>query len=363
MTATRPLRAGILGCGNIAANHASAYRELPGIELVVCADVDIERARRLVNQYGGRAAEPREIFSCELDLVSICTPHPAHESAVTTAAAHGVHVLCEKPIAVDLGAAARMLGACEEAGVAFGVLFQRRFWPAAQRIRHAIDAGTLGTPFLGHVSVLLHRDTSYYTADTWRGTWATDGGGVLMTQAVHYLDLLQWYMGRAVRVSAECGTFEHGEAIEVEDTAAATIGFDGGGLATVSASTALTPGLGAQVLITGRTGASVGLSEYPEGNAAHNHLWAVPGAEEAESPLGAGLTEDLDLAQINGSLAQFHTLQIADFADAVRFGRDPAVTGRAASRSLAILTALYASAASGRPEPVSNTDEEITAWH
>lgn len=363
MTATRPLRAGILGCGNIAVNHAAAYRDISGIELVACADIDIGRARRLVNQYGGQAAEPSDIFSHELDLVSICTPHPTHESAVTAAVTHGVHVLCEKPIAIDFGAAARMVGACEDAGVAFGVLFQRRFWPAAQRIRRAIDDGILGNPFLGHVSVLLHRETSYYTADAWRGTWATDGGGVLMTQAVHHLDLLQWYMGRAVEVSSAHATFEHGEAIEVEDTAVATVRFAGGGLATVSASTALTPGLGAQLLVTGGTGASVGLSEYPEGSRARNHVWAVPGTEHADSPFGDGLTGDLDLARINDSLSEFHTLQIADFVDAVRLGRAPAVTGREASKSLAILTAIYASAASGHPEPVPNTDEETTAWH
>ena len=105
-----------------------------------------------------------------MDIVSVCTPHPTHEAVVTAAAARGAHVLCEKPIAVDLPSARRMIAACDAAGVTFGVLFQRRFWPAAQRIRAAIDDGTLGTPFLGHAAVLLHRDTSYYTADAWRGT-------------------------------------------------------------------------------------------------------------------------------------------------------------------------------------------------
>jgi predicted dehydrogenase len=274
----------------------------------------------------------------------------SHEAVVTAAAARGVHVLCEKPIAIDLASAARMIAACETAGVTLGVLFQRRFWPAAQRIRAALDDGTLGTPFLGHAAVLLHRDTSYYTADPWRGTWATDGGGVLMTQGVHYVDLLQWFMGEGVEVSAAHATVAH--PIEVEDTAVATLRFASGGLATLTASTALTRGLGTRVTVSG-PGGTVGLAEYPEGSEAVNHLWV----ESVESPFGDGLRPDIPLSQINGSLAPFHALQIADFVDAVRTGREPAVTGREAARSLAILTALYASAKSGRPERVPSLKE------
>ncbi|PXY36995.1 oxidoreductase [Prauserella flavalba] len=355
------MRAGVVGCGNVASNHAAAYRDLPGVELVACADVDPERAARFAATYGAAAVSPDALFGLGLDMVSVCTPHPTHEAVVTEAAVHGVHVLCEKPIAIDLGAAARMVAACEAAGVILGVLFQRRFWPAAQRIRAAIDDGTLGRPFLGHASVLLHRDTSYYTADAWRGTWATDGGGVLITQAVHNVDLLQWFMGEAVEVSAAHTTVKHGAVIEVEDTAVATVRFASGGLATVAASTALTPGLGTRVRVTGSTGATAGLAEYPEGSEARVDVWAVPGAEAVTSPFGSGLAADLPLSAINGSLAPFHALQIADFAAAVRDGRDPAVTGREAAKSLAILTALYASAASGRPEPVPTLKEEIPA--
>ncbi|MEU9059831.1 Gfo/Idh/MocA family oxidoreductase [Streptomyces sp. NPDC048430] len=355
------LRAAVIGCGNVAGNHAGAYRDLPGVDLVACADVDPDRAARFARSYGAVASHPDDLFGLGLDLVSVCTPHPTHEAVVTRAAAHGVHVLCEKPIATELAAAARMVAACEAAGVTLGVAFQRRFWPAARRIRTAIDDGTLGTPVLGHTSVLLHRDTSYYTADAWRGTWAADGGGVLMTQAVHNIDLLQWYMGEATEVSAAHSTFRHGEAIEVEDTAVATVRFASGGLATLAASTALTPGLGTRVLVTGGTGASAGIAEYPEGSEARIDLWSVPGAETAESPFGTGLTADLPLSRINGALAPFHALLVDDFTAAVRQGRPPAVTGREAGKSLAILTAAYASAASGRPEPVPTLNEETAA--
>ena len=346
------MRVGIVGCGNVAGNHAAAFAGLPDVDVVACCDVDPARAAGFAARHGiaRSVGSVDALLDLGLDAVSVCTPHPTHEAVVTAAAARGVHVLCEKPIAIDLASAARMIAACETAGVTLGVLFQRRFWPAAQRIRAAIDDGTLGTPFLGHAAVLLHRDPSYYTADPWRGTWATDGGGVLMTQGVHYVDLLQWFMGECVEVSAAHATVVH--PIEVEDTAVATLRFASGGLATLTASTALTRGLGTRVTVSG-PGGTAGLAEYPEGSEAVNHLWV----ESVESPFGAGLRPDLSLAEINGSLAPFHALQIADFVDAVRTGREPAVTGRAAARSLAILTALYASAKSGRPERVPSLKE------
>ena len=350
----RPLRAVVAGCGNVAGNHAAAYRDLPGVDLVGCCDVAPERAAAFASRHGieHSVADLGSLLALAPDVVSVCTPHPVHEQVVTAAAAHGAHVLCEKPIAVDPAAAGRMVRACEDAGVTLGVLFQRRFWPAAARIRRALDTGLLGAPILGHASVLLHRDREYYASAPWRGSWDTDGGGVLMTQAIHSVDLLQWFLGDAVEVSARHGTFVHGDAIEVEDTLVATLRFAGGALATLSASTALTPGLGSQLLLTGSTGATVGLSEYPDGHEAVNHVWAVPGEEQVRSPFGAGLAPDPQLSTINAALAPFHAQQIADFVDAVRSGRTPAVTGREAAKSLAIVTAIYASAASGRPAPV-----------
>ena len=350
------MQVAIVGCGNIAANHVVAFRAA-GAEVVACVDVDAARAEAFAARHGvPTACTALPDVDPDVDTVSVCTPHPTHEAVVTAAAARGAHVLCEKPIAIDLPAAGRMIAACDAAGVTFGVLFQRRFWPAAQRIRAAIDDGTVGQPFLGHAAVLLHRDASYYTADAWRGTWAADGGGVLTTQGVHYVDLLQWFMGDCIEVSAAHRTVVH--PIEVEDTAVATLRFASGGLATISASTALPRALGTRVLLSG-PGGTVGLAEYPEGTEGRNDVWAVPGAEAERSPFGAGLGPDLPLSEINAALTPFHTLQITDFVDAVRTGREPAVTGREATKSLAILTALYASAKSGRPEPVVSLKESF----
>jgi UDP-N-acetyl-2-amino-2-deoxyglucuronate dehydrogenase len=349
------LRAAVVGCGNVAGNHAAAYRSLPDVELVACCDVDPARAAAFAARYriGQATTDLDTLLALGPELVSVCTPHPTHEQVVSAAAAHGAHVLCEKPIAVDLASAARTVQACEDAGVRLGVLFQRRFWPAAVRIRRALEDGVLGTPVLGHASVLLHRDAEYYTSAPWRGSWETDGGGVLMTQAIHHVDLLQWFMGEAVEVSARYATFEHGAAIEVEDTLVATLRFASGALATLAASTALAPGLGSRVTVTGSTGATVGLAEYPEGAEGANYLWTVPGEAVVAAPFGGGLAPDVALRTINGGLAPFHARQIAEFVDAVRTGREPAVTGREAMKSLAIVIAAYRSAAAGGPVPVS----------
>ena len=355
-TAAAPLRAGVVGCGTVAANHAAAYRAATGVDLVACCDVLPAKAHAFAERHGIEQAvdDIEALLDLGVDVISVCTPHPVHEAATLAAAARGVHVLCEKPIAIELSSGLRMVEACEAAGVTLAVAFQRRFWPASRRIRAAVDDGSVGLPVLGHASVLLHRDTEYYTADAWRGTWATDGGGVLMTQAIHHLDLLMWFMGEVVEVSARAATFAHADAIEVEDTLVATLRMAGGGLATLSASTALTPGLGAQVRITGRTGATVGLVEYPEGTEAVTDLWAVPGEVLVAPSYGAGIVPDPPLPEINAGLAPFHAALIEDFMQAIRTAGAPAVSGREALRSLAVVSALYASAASGTPQAVAD---------
>ena len=306
----------------------------------------------------GAVGSVRELIALGLDALSVCTPHPTHETVVTEAAAAGVHVLCEKPVATDVAAAERMVLAAERHNVTFGVVFQRRFWPGAQALRAAIDDGRLGTPMLGHCQVLLHRGTGYYNAADWRGTWAADGGGVLMTQAIHYIDLLQWFMGDPVEVSAKAGAFVLGDTIEVEDTAAALITFASGAVATLTATVAASPNLGTRIVVTGSSGATVNVTEYPEGSDAVNDLWAIPGEERAHTVFSDGLTGDIPVAEVNARLLPLHRLQVADFVDAVRTGRAPCVSGREAMKSLQIVAAVYESARTGQPVRIDTTPEE-----
>lgn len=347
----QPLRVGIVGCGNIADNHFKAYADIPGVQVVGVCDVDPVRAESFAAERGiaHAVSSVGDLMAVGVDAISVCTPHPTHEAVVTEAAAAGVHILCEKPLATDLAAAERMVKAAERQGVTLAVVFQRRYWPGAQALSDAIEDGRLGRPMLGHCQVLLHRGTDYYDSAAWRGTWAADGGGVLMTQAIHYIDLLQWFMGEPVEVSAKAGTFVYTDSIEVEDTAAALITFASGALATLSATVTASPSLGGRIVVTGSNGATVNITEYPEGADAVNDLWAVRGEEHTVDLFPDGLQGDIPVAEINARLLPLHKLQIADFVDAVREGHVPSVSGREAMKSLQIIAAIYESARTGLP--------------
>lgn len=339
------VRTGLIGCGKIATIHAMALNLLDLAEFVACCDIDESRARSLADKYGVPHVftDVRALVTSSLvDAVLVCTPHPAHAEAVVAAAEAGVHVLCEKPIAARLDDADRMIEACERAGVAFGVIFQRRFWPAAQRIRQAIDSGRLGTPILGDCSVRLWRPAEYFAADPWRGKWVTEGGGVLINQAVHAIDLLQWFMGPAVEVYGRYATLRHQGYIDVEDTAVATVVFSSGGLATIQATTTCHPGFGFRVSIQGDKGGTASVWENPEGDQGYNDVWTVPG-EESFRPVW----EWEDKGKPGFPL--FHVRQIQDFLQAVLDGRAPAVTGAEARKSLEIILAIYQSSRTGMP--------------
>ncbi|MDG4825242.1 Gfo/Idh/MocA family oxidoreductase [Asanoa sp. WMMD1127] len=341
------MRFGIAGCGRIARNHVAALRDVAGVEVVAVADVDGGRARAFAERHGvPRAYDDVEaMLAAGLDAVTICTPHGAHEAGVLAAARHGVHVLCEKPVALRVEQADRMVAATAAAGVRFGVLFQRRFWPAAMRIRAAIDDGRLGRPICGAVVARLNRDAAYY-AEPWRGRLATEGGGVLMTQAIHHVDLLLWYLGPARRVTGRCATLVHRGVIEVEDTAAAIVEFASGAIATIQAGTTFRPGLGVQVWVGDGSGHTLGLSEFPEGVGATD-VSTLDGERVLDAGPATAAMADLPLGDIHDRLAPYHALQVRDFVAALREDREPAVTGLDAIRSLEVVEAIYRSSRTG----------------
>lgn len=357
------LKAAIIGTGAIFRNHLEAYRALENVEIVAVCDVDEELAVRTAQQHNiPRAfgsvtallsAANDEADLGRVDLVSVCTPHPTHEAVVTEVAAAGVHVLCEKPLAISLESSERMVDVCRRNDVKLGVLFQRRFWPAAQRLKVLIDDGTIGQPILGHVSVMLHRDPSYYSATPWRGSWDTDGGGVLMTQGIHYIDLLLWMMGDVVEVYGYTNTFVHHAHMETEDSATATLKFASGAMATIQASTAVTPGLGVQIRIIGTTGTSVQLTEFPEGTEGRVDLFGTEDALQTEPTWPGNANPNTALSEINSALVPFHKLQVADFVNAVVTNTDPTVTGEEATKALRVLLAIYESSETGKPVKLS----------
>ena len=354
MTESR-VRVGLIGCGNIAKTHAQALTILPEAAFVSCTDIEPERARAMAATY-----EIPEIFpdaeslltSGAVDAVVVCTPHPSHTPLVVAAASAGVHVLCEKPITTRLTDADRMIAAAERAGIKFGVIFQRRFWPAAQRIRRAIDAGQLGNLTLGECIAHLSRDRAYFAQGAWRGKWATEGGGVLMNQAVHTIDKFQWFMGPAVEVFGRYATLVHSDYIDVEDTVVATVKFASGALGIIEGSTSVKPNLGFRVAVHGDNGATASVWEFPEGKEGINDIWTVPGEESFQVAWEGVETR-------RPGFPHFHILQIQDFLQAVRDDRPPAVTGAEARKSLEIILAIYHSSRTGLPVHLPIRGEDI----
>jgi predicted dehydrogenase len=341
----RTLRVGIIGCGKIARTHVEAVTATPNAALAAFCDADRSRAQAFGTEFGAEIAtdDLDDFFTRgQLDAALICTPHPVHQQLVVACAEAGVNVLCEKPVAIRLEEADRMIEATDAAGVAFGVIFQRRFWPAAQRIRRAIDAGHLGTLTFGSSYSHLWRPQSYFESDPWRGKWETEGGGVMMNQAVHMVDMLQWYMGPASEVYGRIATLRHGAYIDVEDTVAATVTFQSGALGAIEAFTTIEPEFGFRIMVRGDNGATASLQETPEGTQGVNDLWTFePGASERETWAAAEYGRP--------GFPEFHQLQIAEFLDAIRHGRPPAVTGRDARNSLAIILGIYESSRTGKP--------------
>lgn len=342
------MRTGLIGCGNIGKTHAAALASLPESEFVACCDSDEGRARALAAQHGVPRVytDPVEMLrGGAVEAVCVCTPHPSHAPLVVAAAEAGVHVLCEKPMTVSLVEADRMIAAARRAGIRFGVIFQRRFWPAAQRLHAAVAAGKLGAPTLAECSARLWRPESYFAADPWRGKWATEGGGVLMNQAVHVLDLFQWFMqpaGPVVEIVGRYAKLAHGDYIDVEDTAVATVVFASGALGTIQAATTINPAFGFRVAVYGASGASASVWELPEGVEGVNDLWTVPGEEEYLAVWEEGVAK-------RPGFPGFHALQIQEFLQAVAAGRDPAVTGEEARKSLAMILAIYESSRTSQP--------------
>jgi predicted dehydrogenase len=251
-------------------------------------------------------------------------------------------VLVEKPLALTLADADAMIAACREHGVRLGVALQRRADPAFRALRDAIAAGALGRPALGIVNMPYLRDQRYYDSAAWRGTWALDGGGVLMNQGIHLVDLLLWLIGDDIaEAHASAATLAH--AIEVEDCLSATLRFAGGALGSIAATTNAAPGFAHRVEIYGDAGAMriEGEQIVHWSGAAAEALRPYLAAPNPAAAAGAG-------ASPTGIGAEGHTRLLADFVAAIRAGHAPLATGEEARRSLAAVLAIYAAAGIGQ---------------
>jgi UDP-N-acetyl-2-amino-2-deoxyglucuronate dehydrogenase len=333
----------LVGCGIIGAVHARALRQIEGADLVAVVDPVGEKASRLAAEFGCEAADlDSALGRSDVDVVSICTPSGLHGPLGAQAAAAGKHVLVEKPIEITLESADAIIAACRGAGVSLGVISQHRFDPGVLALRHLLETGQLGRLLHADVIVKWYRSQAYYDSATWRGTWNLDGGGCLMNQGVHYVDLLQWMMGPVDRVFARCTSAAH--EIEVEDIAMALLTFHNGALGSLVVSTAAYPGFPERLEISGTKGTVVVVA----GQLKLCEL-KVDGGDDA--PYGRP-AEDLGVARSAADdpaevAEAAHAAQIEDFVRSVADGRPPAVTGEEARKSLEIILAIYESARSG----------------
>src|SRR5919204_1138302 len=250
----------IIGCGMIARFHARALADLPGARIVALADSDLPRARKLADELGlGDNIYPDTaplVARRDVDVVIVATPSGAHLEPAVAAAEAGKHVVVEKPLEVTLERCDRIIEACDRNRVQLCTIFPSRFADANRTLKAAVDAGRFGRLTLGETTCKWWRPQAYYDEGGWKGTRALDGGGALMNQAIHNVDLLQWLMGDATHVCGFTATLAH-ERIEVEDTAVACLRFAGGALGVIQATTSVYPGLPKTIAVHGDRGTVV----------------------------------------------------------------------------------------------------------
>ena len=328
----------IVGAGMIARYHAEAIRSTPGARLVAVHRADTQRADETAAQFGVPCETDYDalLARADVDLICICTPSGLHAQQAIAAARAGKHVLVEKPLALTLEDADAVIAVCRDAGVQLGVALQRRTDPIFRAVRAAVEDVRMGRLVLGSVHIPYQRTQQYYESADWRGTWALDGGGALMNQGIHLVDLLLWYMGDLVEVTARADTLAHN--IEVEDCLVATLRFANGALGSIAATTDAAPGFPHRVEVYGDRG---GVQLEGEGVA----RWGVAGdaPDTAQAPASAGVG-----ASPGGISAEGHKRIMADMVEAIRNNRPPLVPGEEGRRSLEAVLAIYAAARSGQ---------------
>jgi UDP-N-acetyl-2-amino-2-deoxyglucuronate dehydrogenase len=347
----------IAGCGKVAHLHAKAIQNIPNARLAGVWSRTPKTAKDFAAQYKTRSYSSinNMVTENEIDLVIVCTPHPFHRQAAVEAAEAGANVLIEKPLASDLQDCDAIINACKVRYSKLGVISQRRWYPPVIRVKEAIEAGKIGKAALSSVTLLGWRDKAYYDADAWRGKWQTEGGGVLVNQSPHQLDILLWYMGDIDEVYGIWRNLNH-PYIEVEDTALAIVKFKSGAIGNILVSNSQKPGIYGKIHVHGENGASVGVQT--DGGAMFiagmtgiteppvNDLWTIPGEENM---LKTWIKQDTEFFNNCDPTVYFMKCQIEDFINAIKDDREPAVSGEAGRKTVELFTAIYRSTRDNQP--------------
>ena len=347
----------IAGCSKVAHLHAKAIKEIPNAQLKGVWNRTRSKSEDFAELYNTKAYSDvtSMVRECKSDLVIVCTAHPFHRQPAVEAASAGANVLVEKPLASDLQDCVDIISACKKNNVRLGVISQRRWYEPVRRVKEAIDNGKIGKPVLAEVTMLGWRDKAYYDSDAWRGSWKTEGGGVLVNQSPHQLDILLWYMGEIDEVYGIWRNLNH-PYVEIDDTALAIVKFKSGAIGNIIVSNSQKPGLYGKVHIHGENGASVGVQT--DGGAMFiagrtgvaeppiNDLWTIPGEEKM---LEKWKKEDTYTFNNCDPTVRYMQYQIEDYLRSIGRGLDPAVTGSDGRKTVELFTAIYRSTKDNLP--------------
>jgi predicted dehydrogenase len=348
---TDSFKVGIVGAGVIGQVHARALEGVDNASVLAVAEPREEAGRALAEKHGAQwhASYTEMLANPAIDLVILGTPSGLHPEQTILAAQAGKHVITEKPMSITHDGATRMIEAIDQAGVKLAVIFQNRLSRDVYRVKRAIEAGLIGTPVIGSASVYWHRSQDYYDANGgWRGTWALDGGGVLINQSIHTIDLLQWLLGGVASVQAHIATLNH--QIEAEDAASASVRFHSGAVGSILVTTAAGKDNPPRVEIIGTEG-RVTLE--------NNVVTHYDGASELSDDLLSA--EDRDTVKDWKPVEAFgdaHRRQLRLIFDALAAGNEPPVPGREARKAVDVILGIYESARTGKRIDIAGSASE-----
>ncbi|MDA8743503.1 Gfo/Idh/MocA family oxidoreductase [Rubripirellula amarantea] len=337
---------GIIGCGMIANFHARAIADAKGAHLVGVAARRPDAAAEFAAQHNVKAFESIESMLADpsIQVISVCTPSGAHLDPAVAAARAGKHVVVEKPLEVTTERCDEIIRACDEAGVRLAVTFQSRFHESSQLMKTAVDQGRFGKITMGDAYVKWYRSQEYYDSGAWRGTWKLDGGGALMNQAIHSVDLLLWLMGDVAEISAMTATMTH-ERIEVEDVAVATLRFKNGALGVIEATTTAYPGSLKRIEISGSHGTAI----LEEEDIKQWEFAEETADDEQVRQTMAGKTKTGGGAGDPKAIGHHgHSLLFEEVVASINEDRPSILDGHEGRRSVEVIRAIYDSAATGK---------------
>ena len=342
---------GIVGAGMISHFHANAIGAIKNASLVGVYSTNKNKSDQFASQHRCIAYATLDgmLSNPEIDIVCICTPSGIHLDPAIKSIEAGKHCLIEKPLEVTLERCDEIIVAAHKAGVKIGVIFHSRFYENSKQLKSAIDEKRFGDLVLGDAYVKWSRSAEYYQSGKWRGTWKYDGGGALMNQGIHSVDLLQWYMGPVESVQSVVANVRH-KNIEVEDTVVSTLKFANGALGTIESTTAVFPGALKRIEIMGTEGTAI----LEEGNlikwefAKTNSEDKIINEEMTKANIShGGVSDPADISFVG------HQKQIEDMIHSIETGDDPLIDGFEGRKSVEIVCAIYESARLGKRIKIS----------